>query len=132
MRIGKLATDAGVTIQTLRYYERRGLLGKTKRLASGYREYDEKALVTVRFVRRAQNLGFTLDEIRDLLKFWGDSSRSCGAVETRARNTLERIATRISGLEQMQDALTKYVSACRTRAAMEDCPLLASLGGPED
>lgn len=132
MRIGQLAKESGVTVPTLRFYEQRGLLAKPRRLASGYREYANDTVATVRFVRRAQHLGFTLEEVRDLLRYWSDSSRSCGAVEKRARETLQRIDAKMAGLEQMREALTQYVTACRTRTTMQDCPLLSSLGGPED
>ena len=87
MRIGELGAQAGVNAQTLRYYERRGLLGPTGRAASGFREYDANAVRQVRFIRRAQDLGFTLAEIRDLLGLWADSSKSCSAVEKRQRDT---------------------------------------------
>lgn len=88
MRIGELAAEAGVNIQTLRYYERRGLLSFPERLASGYRIYDTDAVRRVRFIRRAQELGFTLQEIGDLLMLWSDSAQSCQAVEGRARAAL--------------------------------------------
>ena len=87
VRIGEVAERAGVNGETLRYYERRGLLGPTGRAASGFREYDANAVRQVRFIRRAQDLGFTLAEIRDLLGLWADSSKSCSAVEKRQRDT---------------------------------------------
>jgi DNA-binding transcriptional MerR regulator len=91
MRIGELAIHAGVNAQTLRYYERRGLVGANRRTGSGYREYGPNAVRQVRFIRRAQDLGFTLDEIGDLLGLRADSSKSCSAVEKSASATLERI-----------------------------------------
>jgi MerR family transcriptional regulator, copper efflux regulator len=131
MRIGELATRAGVKAQTLRYYERRGLLDPARRATSGFREYEANALRQVRFIRRAQDLGFTLEEIRDLLGLWGDSSKSCSAVEKRASVTLDRIEEKIADLRQMSEALSKYVSACRNSAALQQCPLLAQLGEME-
>jgi DNA-binding transcriptional MerR regulator len=131
MRIGELATRTSLSVQTLRYYERRGLLGPARRTPSGFREYDDGAERRVRFVRRAQNLGFTLDEIRGLLGLWSDSARSCSAVEQRARTTLERIEGKIADLRQMSDALAQYVTACATRSTLERCPLLEELGGLE-
>jgi len=80
VRIGEIAGRAGVNIQTLRYYERRGLLAPASRRESGYREYDEEDVRRVRFIRRAQDLGFTLEEIGDLLAFQADAVRSCAAV----------------------------------------------------
>lgn len=128
MRIGELADQAGVNVQTLRYYERRGLLGAAPRTSSGFREYEGSSVRQVRFIRRAQDLGFTLEEIRDLLALWGDSARSCSAVEKRAEMTLERIESKIADLRQMSEALTKYVSACQHRTALQRCPLLEELG----
>lgn len=128
MRIGELAEEAKVSVQTLRYYERRGLLPSPERQRSGFRSYDSDSVRRVRFIRRAQDLGFTLEEIRDLLTLWRDSARSCTAVEKRASATLERIEGKIAHLRQMGDALSKYVTACRTRAALERCPLLHELG----
>jgi len=76
MRIGKASREAGVNVQTLRYYERRGLLPKTSRLASGYREYDSATVGLVRFIRSAQALGFTLSEIGELIALRGNRSQS--------------------------------------------------------
>jgi DNA-binding transcriptional MerR regulator len=132
MLIGELAARAGVSVQTLRYYERRGLVSTPRKSASGYRQYGAEAVRTVRFIRRAQALGFTLEEIRDLLGLWAESTKSCAAAERRARATLGRIDSKIADLRQMADGLTQYVSACRDRATLQDCPLLAELGGPEE
>src|SRR5437868_1721423 len=127
MWIGELATRAGVKPETLRYYERRGLLGAARR-PSGFREYDSEALRRVRFIKRAQDLGFTLEEIRDLLGLWAESSKSCNAVQRRASATLTRIEAKIADLRRMSGALSKYVDACRNRSALERCPLLDEPG----
>jgi Hg(II)-responsive transcriptional regulator len=128
MRIGEVAAEAGVGIQTLRYYERRGLLPIPKRQTSGYRRYDAEVIQRVRFIRRAQDLGFTLQEIADLLTLWSDSARSCGLVEHRASDTLARIDDKIRDLQQMRGALARYLTACRDRESFDICPLLAALG----
>ena len=132
MQIGELAAQAGVSVQTLRYYERRGLVAAARKAGSRYREYGPEMLRTIRFIRRAQALGFTLDEIRDLLGLWAESTKSCSAAERRASSTLGRIEAKIADLGDMRDALTQYVAACRNRKSLHDCPLLAGLGGPED
>jgi DNA-binding transcriptional MerR regulator len=128
MRIGELALQAGVSAQTLRYYERRGLLGAARGASSGFRDYSPDAVRQVRFIRRAQDLGFTLDEIRDLLGLWPDSSKSCPTVQGRARATLERLDGKIADLREMRESLSKYVAACQNRAELEGCPLLEDLG----
>jgi DNA-binding transcriptional MerR regulator len=127
MRIGELALQAGVNPQTLRYYERRGLLEAARGATSGFREYLPDAVRQVRFIRRAQDLGFTLEEIRDLLVLWPDSSTSCPTVQARARTTLERIDGKLADLREMRGALAKYVAACQNRAGSEACPLLEDL-----
>ena len=132
MRIGELATQAGVSVQTLRYYERRGLVETPRRSVSGMREYADGTDRRIRFIRRAQRIGFTLEETKDLLSLWPDSSRSCRAVEQRATATLMRIDARIKDLRQMQKALSQYVSACRDRSSLRHCPLLAGLGEAEE
>lgn len=128
MRIGELAGRAQVNIQTLRYYERRGLLPASGRLPSGYRRYDQEAVKRVRFIRRAQALGFTLQEVGDLLGLWPDSITSCGAAEKRARLALARIDQKLNDLERFRRALAPYVVACRRRSSLARCPLLAALG----
>jgi DNA-binding transcriptional MerR regulator len=127
MRIGELALEAGVNPQTLRYYERRGLLEAARGASSGFREYSRDAVRQVRFIRRAQDLGFTLEEIRDLLVLWPDSATSCPIVQARARATLERIDAKLADLREMRGALSKYVAACQNRAESEACPLLEDL-----
>ncbi|MGH7523016.1 MAG: heavy metal-responsive transcriptional regulator [Gemmatimonadales bacterium] len=131
MRIGEVATEAAVGVQTLRYYERRGLLPKPRRHASGQRAYVPDVVQRVRFIKRAQDLGFTLDEIGGLLALWTDSIKSCKQVEHRAAATLDRIQSKIDDLEQMRDALTQYVNACQQRRSLEECPILRALGGAE-
>jgi len=83
-------------------------------------------------IRCARALGFTLDDIRDLLGLWAESSKSCTAVERRASAKLGSIEAKIDDLIAMRDALTQYVAACRNRKSLHACPLLAGLGGPED
>lgn len=130
MRIGELAAQADVNVQTLRYYERRGLLSPPERLVSGYRTYDATAVRQVRFIRRAQELGFTLQEIRDLLGLWSDSAESCQAVEERASAALGRIDDKIQDLKRMRSGLAQYVAACQRHHSLDECPLLEALGGP--
>jgi Hg(II)-responsive transcriptional regulator len=131
MRISELAALADVKIDTIRYYERRGLLVPPERLASGYRTYDADAVRRVSFIRRAQALGFTLHEIEDLLALWNDSAGSCQAVEERARLARERIDAKVRDLTRMRRALDQYVTACQHRSALDACPLLQELGGSE-
>ena len=127
MRIGEVAAEAAVNIHTLRYYERVGLLPAPDRHPSGYRSYAPDAVRRVRFIKRAQELGFTLAEIGDLLALREQSETSCTLVETRAGATLERIDEKIRDLDRMRDALSHYVHACRSSRPLDECPLLRAL-----
>lgn len=129
MQIGEVANQAGVSIQTMRYYERRGLLSEPRRSEGGYRRYGQDALRRVRFIRRAQELGFTLEEIGELLALWEQSAVACDHVAGRATATLDRIDAKIGDLQRMRSALGQYVSACRAGQTLPGCPLLLSLGG---
>jgi Hg(II)-responsive transcriptional regulator len=130
MRIGEVAAQAAVNVQTLRYYERVGLLPSPARRASGYRAYDPHTVRRVRFIKRAQELGFTLAEIGDLLALREESDTACAQVEARASATLDRIAEKIHDLESMRSALSEYVQVCRARRPLADCPLLRALDRP--
>ena len=90
MRIGAAAEQAGVNVQTLRYYERRGLLPRPPRRTSGYREFPDEAVRVVRFVKRAQDLGFTLDEVEELLHLRNDKRRDRVRVRTVAEKRVQR------------------------------------------
>jgi DNA-binding transcriptional MerR regulator len=127
MKINEVASAAQVSVQTLRYYERRKLVGTPRRGASGYRDYEPETIERVRFIKRAQTLGFTLEEIGELLGLWSDSKSSCAAAEHQARLKLQSIDAKIADLQGMRGALVQYVSACTRRSTMDECPLLRAL-----
>jgi len=131
LRIGELAARAAVKIDTLRYYERRGLLPVPVRSTAGYRAYTPDAVQRVRFIQRAQALGFTLQEIADLLTLRADSTLACEAVEVRARAALGRIESKLDDLTRMRRGLQHYIGACQRHDPLDTCPLLRELGGPE-
>ncbi len=124
--IGALAKRAGVRIDTVRYYERSGLLAPTSRLASGYRRYSEAELMKLRFIRRAQALGFSLKEIRELLAL--SEARDVARVKRAAQLTLAGIEERIAALGRMRDALSGLVTACPGHGEPANCPILKALG----
>lgn len=130
MRIGELAAAAAVNVQTLRYYERLGLLPQPARRSSGYRVYDPESVRRVRFIKRAQDLGFTLGEIADLLALRERSVSACEQVEARAAATLRRIDEKVRDLESMKGALSEYVTTCQRRQPLGECPLLRALDRP--
>lgn len=128
--IGRIAQSASVAIDTIRFYEREGLLPEPRRRASGYREYDEGAVSRLRFIRRAKDLGFTLDEIRELLALSADRHGGVEGVRERAAARLKAIDERIVELQRVRDGLSELVDACPGHGAPEDCPILKALAEP--
>jgi Hg(II)-responsive transcriptional regulator len=124
VRTSEVATQAQVNTQTLRYYERRGLLPEPERTRSGYRAYTPDAVRVVRFVKRAQQLGFTLDDIEDLLQPADGGPASCDEARTMARIRIADLQQRINELARMRDALTQLVDTCDQPRAERDCPIL--------
>jgi len=129
--IGAVAKRAGVPIDTIRYYEREGLLPEPRRRASGYRSYDESAVAQLRFIRRAKDLGFTLEEIRGLLTLSHDRRRGVKAVKKRAEERLAAIDARIAELQRVRDGLAELVASCPGHGAPEQCPILRALNDGE-
>jgi MerR family mercuric resistance operon transcriptional regulator len=127
LTVGRLAGDAGVNVETIRYYERRGLLPRPSRGPAGWRRYDDQALRSVIFVKRAQRLGFTLDEIRELLRLRaGASERACARVRKRAESKLDEIDGKIRDLSAMRRALAELAERCHPDDEGA-CPLLDAL-----
>jgi len=131
LKIGELARAADVGVETIRYYERRGLLAQPPRRASGYRQYPWRAVRRVRFIRRAQALGFTLKEIEELLALRVDDERSCADVRALARAKLEDIERRVAELQEMGRALARVARRCRGRGPTSECPILEVLDEEE-
>ena len=128
MRIGQVAARAAVNIQTLRYYERRGLLPTPARRPSGYRNYQLDTVDRVHFIKHAQAVGFTLDEIGELLALRVGSERACAQVESRATAAVHRIDERIAHLRHVRDTLAQLIDACREQHLTGECPILHALG----
>ena len=126
--IGKLAREAAVNVETVRYYERRGLLKQPRRTA-GWRRYDDEALRTLRFVKRAQELGFTLDEVESLLSMRASSSaRTCSRVRAQAEAKLVDIDARIRDLMAIRLTLEELTRACPGDGPAGSCPILGAIG----
>ncbi len=124
--IGALAKRAGLGIPTVRYYERRGLLPPMARLASGYRRYGTVELLRLRFIRRAQALGFTLKEVRELLSLW--TRRDVKRVKETAQQKLAAVEQRIADLDRVRTGLKGLIAKCPGSGRAEDCPILNALG----
>src|SRR6266702_193294 len=127
LRTGEVAAQAGVNVQTLRYYERRGLLKEPARRASGYREYPPDSVELIRFIKRAQELGFTLTEIEDLLRLRNDQESACSEVRSAAEGKIEDIEQKIRHLRAMKRALGVLVASCATEGSTRHCPILEAL-----
>jgi len=125
--IGTLAREAGVHIETIRYYEQRGLL-KQPRRTNGWRRYDDEALRVLRFVKRAQELGFTLDEVHELLSLRASkSTRTCTRVRAAAEAKLTDVEAKIRDLEAIRRTLRELASTCPTEGSAHACPILGAL-----
>ncbi|MGH9076474.1 MAG: MerR family DNA-binding protein [Acidimicrobiales bacterium] len=127
MRSAEVASEAGVNVQTLRYYERRGLLAEPERLDSGYRAYGPEAVRVVKFVKRAQGLGFTLEEIESLLVLAGGGPASCDAARGLAEEKIARLEEKIASLMTMRDSLRQLTETCTRPRSRRECPLLHAI-----
>lgn len=130
--IGTVAKRVGVSIDTIRYYEREGLLPPPARRASGYRSYDEAALTQLRFIRKAKDLGFTLEEIRELLALSRDRQHGVKAVKRRAQQRLQAMDARIADLQRVRAGLATLIAACPGHGAPDNCPILCALTDPTE
>ena len=124
---GQLAREVGVNFATVRYYERRGLLCHRNRSASGYHQYDQDSVRRLRFIRRAQELGFTLNEIEELLDLRLDAKAVCKDVKHQAQAKITDMQQKIRDLQRMKKALGKLVEACKREGTTDHCPILESL-----
>jgi Hg(II)-responsive transcriptional regulator len=127
MRTSELAGRAGVHSETLRYYERRGLLTEPPRTPGGYRDYPDAAVELLRFIKRAQELGFTLDEVEELLHLDGGGPEGCDAARALAEARKADLEARIADLQRMRDSLAELVATCDLPRADRSCPLLAAI-----
>lgn len=132
LTIGKLAGRSGVSVQTVRYYERSGLLPKPSRAASGYRLYAHDAIGRLTFIKQAQQLGFSLSEIQDLLSLRMQSGTTCADVRQRAREKIIAVSKKIEELQRIRSALTKLAAACRGKGPTAECPILEAMESGQD
>lgn len=128
--IGRIARASGVSIETIRYYEREGLLQAPERSASGYRLYTPEATERLRFIQRAKRLGFSLQEIGTLLAL-ADQDASSAEVRALASEKLAVIEARLRDLEGMRDALSALVAHCDGRGDAARCPIIGALSQDE-
>lgn len=127
LRSGQLAKAANVNVETLRFYERRGLIPEPPREQSGYRLYPVESISRLRFIKGAQELGFTLGEIQDLLTLRVDETASKADVRKRSNEKIKQIEEKISTLELMRNALRHLVDKCHGDGPTSDCPILEAM-----
>lgn len=127
LTIGRLAQEAGVNLETVRYYERRGLVPKPPRSLSGYRLYPAEAARRLKFIQRAKELGFSLREIKEMLSLRVSPRTSRAEIRLRAEAKIADIQTRIQRLESIEKSLRKLTKACGRCGPVSECPILESL-----
>jgi Cu(I)-responsive transcriptional regulator len=128
MNIGEASQASGVSAKMIRYYEETGLIPAAGRSRSGYRTYGPKEVQTLRFIRRARDLGFPMEKVADLLTLWQDRSRASADVKHLAEAQVAALETRIAEMQAMQATLRHLVHAC-AGDERPDCPILTDLGG---
>lgn len=127
LTIGQVAHQAEVGIETVRFYEREGLLHEPARTESGYRQYGFEVVARLRFIRRAKELGFSLKEIKELLAFRVEPTTTCAEVRNKAAAKIADIEEKIKALGKIKNALVQLTAVCRGRGPISDCPILEAL-----
>ncbi len=127
LTIGHVAKQVGVTQDTIRLYERMGLIEEPKRAPNGYRQYTEGTINRLHFIKRAKTMGFTLKEIAELLAIRRTSYKTCLAVRQQATEKLSDVETKIAELQRLQGALKKVIDTCEQQKPDGACPLLGLL-----
>jgi len=130
MTVGRVAKRAGVNVETLRYYERRRLLPIPPRSAGNYRLYSEETVRRLRFIKRAHDLGFTLEEIRELLALRAAPRARCATVRRQAEEKVKDIEEKMETLKGMRTALRQLIAACAGQGSVSECPILDALNQP--
>lgn len=125
MTIGKLAKALGVNVETIRYYQRRGLIEEPQRPMTGYRKYTAHTIARMHFIRRAQQLGFSLADIEKLIKL--DHGRNCREVRLIAEDKHSALERQIAELERMRGSLQKLIEACTSNRGRKSCPIITLL-----
>ena len=125
--IGQLAKEANVNLETIRFYERRGLLPEPPRNKSGHRQYSIKDLRRTEFIKRTQSLGFSLQEISDLLSLRTKSGKTCRDVKQRVKAKLINIQEKIETLQKMREVLLRLETNCPEKGPLNECPILETL-----
>jgi Hg(II)-responsive transcriptional regulator len=127
VQIGEIAKMAGVNIQTLRYYEHRNILKPSSKKDSGFRLYSMDAVKTVKFIKHAQELGFKLDEIKELINLRAPSIGRCNQALKKASEKLSDVRDKIDNLKKIEKTLKKLISDCRQNKTSQNCPIIENM-----
>ena len=127
LTIGKVAKQADIGVETIRFYERTGLLNEPPRNNSGYRQYPPEAVVKLRFIKTAKLLGFSLQEIGELFNLRRQQDATCGDVRVRAEEKIKNIEEKIRDLTRMKEALADLTCQCSGDGPVSECPILTAL-----
>lgn len=131
LTVSQVARQGGVNLQTVRYYERQGLLTPSSRTESGYRIYQPDAIRRLRFIKRAQDLGFSLSEIGELLSLRVDADARSADIRVRAQGKLADIEDKIRHLQAIHASLAQLIQSCGGRGPAAECPILENLDGAD-
>ena len=131
LTIGVLAKLAGSGVETIRFYERKGLVIQPPRKGLSYRQYPLSVVGRIRFIKRAKDLGFSLKEVAELLNLRVDPQTTCADVKARAEKKIEDVADKIMELQRIQNALAKLAATCYGDRPTDECPILAALDKEE-
>jgi Hg(II)-responsive transcriptional regulator len=129
LKTGELAKRAGVNVETLRFYEREGLIPEPPRRVSGYREYPAESVRLIRFIKRAQELGFSLREVRELLALRVQPGTTCAEVRHKAEEKVLEVRQKIADLQAIERALQTLTATCSGEGPLSECPILDCLDG---
>jgi len=126
-KIGEVARRADVNKETVRYHEERELIPKPDRRRSGYRIFTQRHIDQIRFIKRAQELGFTLNEIKELLELRMDEDTTCSEIKSEAQQKYRDVAQKINDLQRIKETLTDLIDSCSDDEPIGDCPILEAL-----
>ncbi|NIP72351.1 MAG: heavy metal-responsive transcriptional regulator [Gammaproteobacteria bacterium] len=127
LKIGQVAKRTGITVETVRFYEKQGLIAAPQRSASGYRQYTPDTVKRVRFIQHAKEVGFTLKDIAELLALRREPGTSCADIKLRATHKIEEVDRKIQDLQRIREALARMAIKCSGRGDLRECPILEEL-----
>ncbi len=127
LNIGQVAKRTGITVETVRFYEKQGLIAAPQRSDSGYRQYSPETVKRLQFIQHAKEVGFTLKDIGDLLALRREPGTSCADIKLSAMQKIEEVDQKIRDLKRIRDALHRMAMKCSGRGALSECPILEEL-----